>query len=85
MKSFRYVIQDEMGIHARPASMIVRATKQYQSRITLTKEDQCVDLERLMALIGLAVTKGDEVYVTVEGEDEVEAATALEHLFRQNL
>lgn len=37
MKNFEYTIKDELGIHARPAGMLVKEAKKYQSKITITK------------------------------------------------
>ena len=39
MKSFQYVITDEMGLHARPAGLLVKEAKNYDSEITITKGD----------------------------------------------
>ena len=43
MKEFKYVITDPEGIHARPAGELVKATKEFQSAITLTKDGKTGD------------------------------------------
>ena len=42
MKEFKYVITDPEGIHARPAGELVKAAKEFQSAITLTKDGKTV-------------------------------------------
>lgn len=87
MKSFRYVITDEVGIHARPAGVLVKEAKAFTSKITLTYNEngKSAEITKLMALMGLGVRQGAEVTVTAEGEDEDEAITKLEAFFRANL
>ena len=85
MKTFSYVIQDEMGIHARPAGMMVKEAKKYQSLAKIKKGDKEAGLTQLMMLMGLGIKQGDEVLVTIEGTDEEEASKAFEAFFRENL
>lgn len=85
MKTFTYVIQDQLGIHARPAGLLVKQLKAYTSKFTLSKGDKSVDMSRLMQLMGMGVKTGDEVTVSVEGADEEAAAAALETFFKENL
>jgi len=87
MKSFDYVIKDELGIHARPAGLLVKEVKKYKdtSKMTLTKGDKSSDLTKLMNLMSLAVKCGDKVTVTVEGGDEEAVAAAIEAFLKANL
>ena len=55
MKNFNYVIKDEVGIHARPASELVKEAKKYSSTITLTKGDKSAVATKLMAVMSLGV------------------------------
>ena len=59
MKSFNYVITDEVGIHARPAGILVKEAKKYASTIMIVKGEKKADASRLMALMGLGVKCGD--------------------------
>ena len=70
MNSFNYVIKDEVGIHARPASELVKEAKKYSSTITISKGDKSAVATKLMAVMSLGVKCQDEVTVTVEGSDE---------------
>lgn len=85
MKQFSYTITDPVGIHARPAGLLVREAKAFLSTLTLTRGDQQVNLLKLMALMGLGVRCGETVTVTAEGPDEEEAAAALEAFFKSKL
>ena len=61
MKEFKYVITDPEGIHARPAGELVKATKEFQSAITLTKDGKTGDCKRIFGIMGLAVKAGNEI------------------------
>ena len=82
MQSFTYVIQDELGIHARPAGLLVKEAKKFNSTITLICGEKKAVAKGLMGVMGMAVKQGMEVTVTAEGEDEVAAIAALESFFK---
>ncbi len=85
MKSFEYTISDEVGIHARPAGLLVNAAKATGCKVTLQKGDKCADANKLFAVMGLGVKCGDTVTVTVEGENEDTAYETLMEFFKTNL
>ncbi len=85
MKTFEYVIKDEVGIHARPAGMLVKEAKQYEETILIECNGKSADVKKLMALMALGVKSGDAVKVTVEGEKEAEVAANLQEFFENNL
>ena len=66
MKSFDYVITDEVGIHARPAGLLAKAVKALGAKVTIAKGDKSADATRLMALMSMGIKKGDTVTVSVE-------------------
>ena len=82
MKSFSYTVKDELGLHARPAGMLVKEVKNFQSKVTLERDGKSVDASRLMAVMGMGVKKDQTVTVTVEGNDE---DAACEAFFKSNL
>ena len=55
MKEFKYVITDAQGIHARPASELVKELKGVTSVVKLTKEGKTVEAKKLMAVMSLAL------------------------------
>lgn len=85
MKTFAYVITDELGIHARPAGMLVKEAKQFESRILIQKNEKEAEASKLMALMGLGVKCGDEIVVTAKGADEAAAIEAMERFIKNNL
>lgn len=85
MKVFNYVIKDEIGLHARPAGMLVKEAKNYESKITIAKGGKSVEATKLMAIMGLGVKCGDTVEVTVEGNDEETAFQGIQKFFEENL
>lgn len=85
MKTFNYTIKDEIGIHARPAGLLAKQAKSFQSEITLEKDGKSVVCTKLMALMGLGVKCGDTVTITINGADEEEAEKAMKEFFEANL
>lgn len=85
MKKFEYVIKDEVGIHARPAGMLVKEAKKYESKIIIKKDDKTAEASKLMAVMGLGVKCGQTVEVTVEGSDEETAFDKIKVFFEENL
>ena len=85
MKTFTYTIQDEVGIHARPAGLLAKKAKEFQSAITLEKDGKSVNLTKLMAVMGMGVKHGDTVTISLDGTDEETAFAELQTFFQQNL
>lgn len=86
MKQFVYTITDPVGIHARPAGLLVKAIKGLDSTVTITRADgKSAGGTKLMALMGLGIKQGDTVTVTIEGGGEEANAAALEQFFKDNL
>ena len=85
MKTFNSTIIDELGIHARPAGMLVKTAKELDSEITIKKGDKTAGASKLMMIMGLGVKKGDTVVVTIDGGDEEKSYTAMKDFFESNL
>ncbi len=85
MKEFTYTINDPLGIHARPAGIIVKRSSQFKSRITITKEGKEVDAKRILGVISLCVRKDHEITVRADGEDEDQAIEVLSSYIKSNL
>ena len=71
MKQFQYTIKDELGVHARPAGLLVKLAKQYTSAITIE--------------MGMGIRQGETITVTAEGEDEAAAIEAVEKFLTENV
>ncbi|MDD7266813.1 MAG: HPr family phosphocarrier protein [Lachnospiraceae bacterium] len=85
MQQFSYVIKDELGLHARPAGLLVKAAAVFKSTVTLEAKGKSVDAKKLIRVMGVGVKQNDEVVLKIEGEDEEAAAAALETFFGENL
>ena len=85
MKEFKHVITDPMGLHARPAGMLVKAVASYASKITVTAPTGTADAKRLIALMRLAAKQGMELTITVDGADEETASAELQAFMAANL
>ena len=85
MKTFEYTIKDELGIHARPAGLLVKEAKKYESECTITKDGKTKKLTQLMMLMSLSVKQVETVTVTAEGADEDAAIAGLKEFFEANL
>ncbi|MDO5456334.1 MAG: HPr family phosphocarrier protein [Eubacteriales bacterium] len=84
MKEFKFTVADPLGIHARPAGILVKEAKKFESKITVFKGDKSCDMRKLLALMGMAVKQGDEVVVQIEGNDEEACAAAIEKFMKEN-
>ena len=85
MKEFKYVIQDPVGLHARPAGLLVKQAAGFQSKVTIACNGKSADAGKLIMLMSLGIKQGMEMTCQVEGEDEEAAAAALEKFFQENL
>lgn len=85
MKNFSYTIKDEVGIHARPAGVLVKEAKKYESKITISSNGKSAGATKLMAIMGLGVKCGQTIDVTVDGADEDTAVEEIKKFFETNL
>lgn len=86
MKEFTYTIEDELGIHARPAGLLSKLAKFFpDTLVTVTKGDKTVKASQLMKLMNMGIKRGDEVTVAAEGAEEDMAIAALRTFFEENL
>jgi phosphocarrier protein HPr len=74
-------VKNDMGIHARPAAMIVRIANRYQADLYVEKDDEVVDGKSIMGLMMLAAGNGSVLHFTAEGEDSKSVLSDLEALF----
>ena len=85
MQTFKYVIKDDIGIHARPAGQLVNLAKSYKSDIKIKKDDVSVNLKSVLKVLGFAVKKDHEITIEIEGEDEVLAMAEISAFLENNL
>lgn len=74
------VIQNKLGLHARPASQFVQLTSRFSSDIVLRKQDTEVNGKSIMGVLMLAAPRGTTLKVVARGEDAREALDKIEEL-----
>ncbi len=76
-------VVNKLGLHARPATMLVKTASQYRSKITIKKDELAVDAKSIMGVLILAAQKGSKLILEADGPDEEEAANAIAKLFAE--
>ncbi len=77
MIAHKVVIQNKMGLHARPAALFVEIASRYNAEVTLSKDGVEVNGKSIMGILMLAVERGNEVVLKIHGKDEKAASEAL--------
>ncbi|MCK4401215.1 HPr family phosphocarrier protein [bacterium] len=76
------VIENTLGLHARPAALFVQLANKFQSEIFVGKKGQKVNGKSIMGVMTLAAGKGEKIAITADGNDAEEAVNALEKLLK---
>ena len=85
MKEFKYTIKDELGIHARPAGLLVKEAAAFPCKVTIEKGGKEVDAKRILGVMGLGVKCGDTVTITANGGNEEAALETIRRFLEANL
>ena len=85
MKEIRYVIKDELGIHARPAGLLVKKLTEFPGQVQIGNQKKMVDGKRIFAVMSLGMKQGDELTLTFSGAGEDDAAAGAEQFLTANL
>jgi phosphocarrier protein HPr len=75
------VVQNKMGIHARPAAMVVRITNKFKAQVLVEKDDEQVNGKSIMGLMMLAAGRGSKVKFIATGDDAAIMLAEIEALF----
>ena len=73
-------IENETGIHARPASIFVQTATKFKSKIQLQAKGKTIDAKSILMIMSMGLVKGTEVTIIADGPDEAEAVKALKDL-----
>jgi len=76
-----FTIVNSLGMHARPAAMVVQTANRFRSEILFEKDGLQINAKSIMGVLTLAAGKGASVVVACEGEDASEAMAALAKVF----
>ncbi len=78
------VVQNQVGLHARPATFFIQKANEFKSNIWVEKDDRRVNAKSLLGVLSLGITKGLNITIIAEGTDEEEAVSALVDLISSN-
>ncbi len=84
MISREIIVQNEVGLHARPATFFIQKANEFKSLITIARDERKVNAKSLLGVLSLGITRGTSVLLTADGPDENEALDELEALIMSN-
>ncbi len=84
MFSKEVVVQNQVGLHARPATFFIQKANEFKSSIWVEKDERKVNAKSLLGVLSLGITKGTSIVVMADGTDEQEAVTTLVNLIASN-
>ena len=67
MKRFQYTVKSLIGLHARPAGLLIQTARAYRSEITIQKGEKTANPKSLMSVLALNVNQNDVIVVTAQG------------------
>jgi phosphocarrier protein len=82
MKKKTIVVLNKMGLHARPAAVLVQNINRYQSVVKILKDGSEVDAKSIMCVMTLAAGRGSKLNFVADGPDENEVLITIENLFK---
>ena len=78
------VVQNQVGLHARPATFVIQRANEYKSSIWVEKDNRRVNAKSLLGVLSLGITKGLNITIIAEGSDEEKAVNELVELISTN-
>ena len=78
------VVQNQVGLHARPATFFIQKANEYKSNIWVEKDERNVNAKSLLGVLSLGITRGASITIVAEGPDEEEAVAGLVELISSN-
>ena len=85
MYSKEVVVNNSLGLHARPATFFIQKANEYRSSIWVEKDERRVNAKSLLGVLSLGVTKGASITIIAEGADEELAVSGLTDLIENSL
>ena len=71
------VVNNQVGLHARPATFFIQKANEYKSSIWVEKDERRVNAKSLLGVLSLGIVKGTAINLIADGADEKEAVDAL--------
>jgi phosphocarrier protein len=85
LKELKYTLKDPLGLHARPAGVLVKMCAKYKCDIQLGTPAKMANAKRIIGVMALSLKQGQEMTITFSGEDEDAAAIAVESFIEKNI
>lgn len=79
------VVVNKSGLHARPASNLVKAASKFKSKINVMKSEKNYDAKSILGILSAGISCGTEITLLCDGEDEAEALKSLTELIEAGL
>ena len=76
------VVQNQVGLHARPATFFIQKANEYKSSIWVEKEERRVNAKSLLGVLSLGIVGGTNIRIIADGSDENEAVEGLVNLVK---
>lgn len=83
MKEIKAVVIDPVGLHARPATVAVNAASKFKSDIKVNFNGKGVNMKSIMGVMSLGIPTQSNIVITIEGEDEEDAAKQIEATLKE--
>ncbi len=77
-------VQNQVGLHARPATFFIQKANEFKSSIWVEKDERKVNAKSLLGVLSLGITKGTTINIIADGVDEEDAVTTLVNLIASN-
>ena len=77
MLTMTITIQNEVGLHTRPATYFIQKANNYKSSVWIENSDRRANAKSLLGVLSLGISKGDTVSIIADGSDEAEAVDGL--------
>ena len=71
------LVQNQVGLHARPATFFIQKANEFKSSIWVEKDERRVNAKSLLGVLSLGIVGNTEIKIIVDGIDETEALDAL--------
>ena len=84
MISKEVVINNQVGLHARPATFFIQTANEFKSSIWIEKDERRVNAKSLLGVLSLGIVKGTSVKILADGVDESAAIATLSELIDSN-
>jgi len=85
MYELEIVLMNELGLHARPASILAKKASKFSSHITIIKDGKEYNAKSIINILSMAASKGDKIKIVATGDDEAKAVEELKVVIEKEI